>query len=104
MADDKFSDVHSAITAAGATLPDLEPLEDWADTADAFAADPTVDNFAQLKEASRNLAHAVRSAGIEVSPDRLARAADSEIVPDRHAGSPEDERLDRYVAKRYPGR
>jgi hypothetical protein len=94
---DKFSDVHSAITAAGATLPDLEPLEDWADTADAFAADPTLDNFQQLKEAS----YAAHGVGIEVSPDRLARAADHEVSPGRHAGSPEDEQVDSYIQRRY---
>jgi hypothetical protein len=99
---DKFSDVNSAIMAASA--PDLAPLEDWADTADKFAADPTMDNFQQLKEASRNLADAAHGVGIEVSPDRLARAADHEVSPDRHTGSPEDEQVNDYIANRYPGR
>jgi hypothetical protein len=101
---DKFSDVNSAIIAAGASLPDLEPLEDWADTADTFAADPTLDNFQQLKEASRNLSSNLRGAGVDITPDRLARAADHEVSPDRHAGSPEDERVNAYIERRYPGR
>jgi hypothetical protein len=98
---DKFQDVHAAIAAAGASLPDLAPLEDWADTADTFAADPTLDNFQQLKEASRNLSSNLRGAGVDITPDRLARAADHEVSPDRHTGSPEDAQVDRYIQRRY---
>jgi hypothetical protein len=101
MPADKFSDVCSALKAASAKLPDLAPLEDWADTADTFAADPTMDNFQQLKEASRNLSTNLRGAGINIAGDRLARSADSEAVPGRHAGSPEDEQVDSYIQRRY---
>jgi hypothetical protein len=104
MPDDKFEDAHAAIIAAGKKLPDLEPLEDWADIADAFAADPTLDNFQQLKEASRNLSSNLRGVGVDITPDRLARAADHEVSPDRHTGSPEDEQVNDYSANRYPGR
>jgi hypothetical protein len=103
---DKFEDVHSAIVAS-ASLPDAAPLEVWANVADAFAANPSVDNFAQLKMASRSLANSVRSTGIDVAPDRLMRAADIEVVPDRlsaDANSPEDGRINGYIANRYPGR
>jgi hypothetical protein len=101
---DKFTDVHAAIVAS-ASLPDAAPLEDWVNTADAFAADPDLHNFEQLKAASRGLANAVRrSVGVDVSPDRLTRAADSEIVPDRLSASPEDERIDSYIAHRYGNR
>ncbi|MGZ5141620.1 MAG: hypothetical protein ACXWCX_27815 [Burkholderiales bacterium] len=98
----KFSDVNAAIVAS-ASLPDAAPLEDWSNTADAFAADPSMDNFSAVKAASRKLAHAVRSVGVDITPDRLARAADSDFVPDR-ASTPENERVDAYIARRYPGR
>jgi hypothetical protein len=90
---DKFSDVNSAIIAASASLPDLEPLEDWSDAADEFAASPSVHSYAQLTLASRNLSSNLREVGIKVAPDRLAMSADPQKA--------EDVQVNDYIRRRY---
>ena len=94
--DDKFEDVVSAIKSASAKLPDLAPLEDWADAADEFAANPNERSFAHLTSVSHSLSTNLRGVGIRVTPDRLAVGA----APQKA----EDVQVNSYIAKRYPGR